>query len=239
MSKSDQAGPYDILTRRGISPSRVDRLAQWSDRKLFDLLGDLRRAMPYTPSPADSPFNFVANDSLSGRAVPLATREQRLERVTQLARFAALYADMLLIRDPFEDYPRGSMARDLHGTIQQISRGLEPSDFSNARLRQKLIDDVRLVLFFRPLFSAGLLGFTTSSQHWCPSCVRSLVDRGQLHKVFSKPDEIAWQRRVAKITKHLEKIFLEKGRTLVHSHGDHSHAFMFVPQGVLEYDKLQ
>ena len=230
---------FETIRSKGINKKNFDRLASWSDQRLFNLLEELSQKTTEPKNIGQGPFTFVANDSLSGRSVPFSTGDARVTNVAQLARFAALYADTLLIRDPFEWYPRPQKAINQDGTEILISRGLEPHDFSNQHIRRHLIDDLRLLLFLEPLLVSGIVGFCKSALHWCPSCVRAAADNGILSALMEEPDEIAWQRRVAKLVRHIEKMFLERGTTLVHQHGDHAHATIFIPEGVLEYNQVQ
>ena len=240
MAEAGQSELYEAFGRRGVTVDTVERLMAWPAEKLFQLCVMAQNAVREPPQSREGPFNFVANDSLSGAAVPFATPESRREKVTQLARFAALYADMLLVRNPFDHYPLlPSVLKNQQGLLSEFERGMEPHDFDDPKLRRHFVDDVRLILFLRPLFDADLVGFAKSSQHWCPSCIRALQDRGDLHKVLETPAEVAWQRRIAKVVKHIEQAFLKKGRTLVHQHGDHAHATIFLPSGVLEYEQAQ
>ena len=232
---TNSAALFETIRSYGITAKTLNRMATWSEEKLFNLLEASRQAMPEIEAVRDGPFTFVANDSLSGRSVPLSTAEMRLAKAAQLARFAALYADTLLIRDPFEWYPH----THLIGTHTAIALEIEASDFADQSFRRRLMDDVRLVLFLEPLFAAGLAGFTKSAQHWCPSCVRASEESGQLDQLLEEPAEIAWQRRVAKMVRHIEHVFLRQGTTYVHQHGDHAHASIFVPEGLLEYDQMQ
>jgi hypothetical protein len=235
----EQEELYETLQRRDITAKKLDRVASWPPAKLFELFQSVLDARRVVPSGEQSPFNFVANDSLSGASVPFASIEQRFGKATKLARFAALYADKLFIRDPFDRYPQPRALQDAEGNVTQAERELEPSDFDDSRLRSRLIDDIRLVLFLKPLFKAGLLGFAESALHWCPSCVRIAQDRGELGRLVREPEELAWQRRIAKVVKHLERTYLEQGTTLVHQHGGHAHASVFVPPGLFEYEEAQ
>jgi hypothetical protein len=235
----EQEQLYETLRRRDITVKKLDRVASWPAAKLFELFQSLLDARRVVPSGEQSPFRFVANDSLSGAAIPFASLEQRFEKATKLARFAALYADKLFIRDPFDRYPQPTSMRDAKGNVTQVDGELQPADFEDSGLRIRLIDDIRLILFLKPLFEAGLLGFAESALHWCPSCVRIAQDRGELARLVREPEELAWQRRIAKVVKHLEKTYLEQGTTLVHQHGDHAHASVFVPSGLFEYEEAQ
>jgi hypothetical protein len=228
-----------LIRSKGITRRNVDGVAEWPDKKLFDLVTGLAAESRELEALNGSPFTFAANDSLSGRPVPFASGDKRLAKATQLARFAALYADALLVRDPFEFYANTQIAMDSHGRQRQIGRGLEPKDFASPSLRRRAVDDVRLAMFYKPLVEAGLIGFAKTAMHWCPSCVRIAEERGELSKLMKEPDELAWQRRVASLVRHIEKAFIERGSALVHQHGGHAHAVTLIPPGLLEYSSAQ
>jgi hypothetical protein len=95
------------------------------------------------------------------------------------------------------------------------------------------------LLFLEPLFASGIAGFSESLMHWCPNCVRAAADDGILSGLVKEPDEITWQRKIAKLVHHIERTFLERGTTLVHQHGDHAHATIVMPEGMFEYNQLQ
>jgi hypothetical protein len=230
---------FETIHSHGITVNKLERLNSWSNQRLFRLFEKLHD-MPKEPeNTIQGPFTFVANDSLSGYSIPGTTAETRVEKVAKLARFAALYADFLLFRDPFEWYPQPQVLVDDHGKRKSFGRGLEPKDFSNQYVRRHFIDDLRLLIFLEPLFSAGIAGFSNSAMHWCPNCVRIAAEKGILSALVDEPEEIAWQRRIAKLVRHIENTFLERGKTYVHQHGDHAHAVIVVPEGIFEYEAIQ
>jgi len=82
--------------------------------KVREVAEALRMVSPYQWKPLESPFSFLASSSLSGAGNPSFGIESRLRRVRRLARFAALYADTVLIPDPFEGILHGETSkRDL------------------------------------------------------------------------------------------------------------------------------
>lgn len=230
---------FETIRSHGITNKTIERVGSWSDQRLFNLFEELRHK---TIEPADirnGSFVFAANDSLSGRSIPLCSGKARIMKVEQLSRFAALHADSLLLRDPFEWYPQAEVIVDKEGNRTLMGRDLEPQDFSAHHLRDHLIDDVRFLIFIEPLFESGIAGFSKSEMHWCPNCVRAAVDSGEISALVQKPDEIAWQKRIAKLVRRIERAFVVQGTTLVHQHGDHAHATIVMPEGMLEYDQFQ
>ena len=51
-----------------------------------------------------SEFSFVSNGRLSGAPAPCPGTKCRVPPARELARFSALYADHVVIRNPFEQY---------------------------------------------------------------------------------------------------------------------------------------
>jgi hypothetical protein len=230
---------FETMRSHGVTSKTIEQIGSWSDQRLFTLFEELRNKTREPDVISHGPFTFAANDSLSGRSIPLCAGKARIMKAEQLARFAALYADSLLLRDPFEWYPQAEMVVDEEGNRTFIGRDLEPHDFSKHQLRDHLIDDLRFLLFIEPLFESGIAGFSRSEMHWCPNCVRAAVDAGEISALVQKPDEIAWQNRIAKLVRRIERAFIVQGTTLVHQHGDHAHATILMPEGMLEYDQFQ
>ena len=60
-------------------------------------------ASPFLMKPVDNSFSFLSSSSLSGYGTPCFDINCCTDRAKALGRFAALYADTVLIRDPFGD----------------------------------------------------------------------------------------------------------------------------------------
>jgi hypothetical protein len=81
-------------------------------------------ASPFRWKVGSDPFNFLASSSLSGAGNPCFHPASRFARARNLGRFASLYADTVLIRDPFEqilygeDSPR--LRADFSLTLQVL-----------------------------------------------------------------------------------------------------------------------
>ena len=73
----------------------------------YDSLQEVANALwmssPFRWQPVSDPFSFLASTSLSGAGNPSFHPASRIARAKALGRFAALYAETVLIRDPFED----------------------------------------------------------------------------------------------------------------------------------------
>jgi uncharacterized protein (DUF433 family) len=102
---------------------------------------------PFRWRPFDDPFSFLASSSLSGAGDPCFGLGCRLDRARALSRFAALYANTVLIRDPFEDV--------LHE---------EDSD----KLRLDFAHTLFVLQLLRPAIEAGVVTFAPTDFSLCP-----------------------------------------------------------------------
>jgi hypothetical protein len=137
---------FEELDRLAISPGRVlPKLVKMERDALIGLAYSLREKLP--PPSINSkrdPFSFVANGHLSG-TVPNLPIGVRLAGVDALARFAALYATSVLVREPFEVQWLASLARG-------NSRVPLPVEI----IADDLAGQLETLLFLRPLFEAQL-----------------------------------------------------------------------------------
>jgi hypothetical protein len=96
----------DFLKRSGI-PTRntVDAIAPILFRFDISALGDfcleVSARLPRIAQPRPSLFSFIGNASFAGYPTPCSAPLCRIESVDSVARFAALYADHVLLPDPF------------------------------------------------------------------------------------------------------------------------------------------
>jgi hypothetical protein len=110
--------------------------------------------------PAALGVNVVASKSLSGGAHPCGGLECRVASATIGARFSALYADHILIRDPFEEV-----------------RHHKQADFD---LFSNVTASIATLRTWQPLLLSGLASHSASI---CPSCARGY---GEKHGLFSE-----------------------------------------------------
>lgn len=130
---------FDLLRQRGLSPERMEATLTRSSRtQMLDLVEEIRFTLPYTLIADAGRHSFVANTSLSGGPFPCRHVDCRREKADDLARFAALYADRVLIRDPYSLYN----GRDWYDNV----------------LRTCLAGDFLVFFYLEPLFENGLLG---------------------------------------------------------------------------------
>jgi hypothetical protein len=99
-------------------------------------------------------YNFVASDDLSGGAEYCASIGCRLNKASELIDFASLYADTVLIQNPFEKYLK--------------------YDSYNETLRNLIVNDILIIWFFSPLIKKGIIRFAQTEHPFCNECFKRL-----------------------------------------------------------------
>ena len=138
---------FDLLRSKGLEgPESLNTIAGWRKRQLLDFVGEAYRTLPRVAETTNSRFGFLANTSLSGGPHPCFDLECRVARADEMARFAVLYADQVLIRDPFEPYFYP------HGVNY---------------LRRNLAADIAVLQHLKPLMLSGVVGVAQTSFALC------------------------------------------------------------------------
>ena len=145
-------------------------------------------------------FDFSASGSISGGIYPCSEIDCRLRNVYELAAFSALYADKVLIPNPFE----------------HIYHHLT-SDFNFANKEQfynfcnRLIGDIVIMLNLRPLVDGGILYINPQLRSFCKECwARNLKKQKALIDEFHKLET----RIVTDLNKNI-KFVLDTTKTIV------------------------
>lgn len=205
MPKEQSLDVYDALRAAGIRPDNVESLMEWSSPKLYALAERCESAIPHAPSRAPSAlFSFIANDNLSGLPSPCGGAGCRLGSAEKLAQFAALYANRVYVRSPFElhlPHFRGLGSLRTRASKNPTQR---PRPEWPTWRRKHLVIDIRILWLFQPLVEAGLLLFAKSQQHFCPQCVREADDKGEL-EAFVGPTERTRQQTVSAMVRWLDQ----------------------------------
>lgn len=147
-----------------------------------------------------SVFDFSASSSISGGIYPCSEIDCRLKNVYELAAFSALYADKVLIPNPFE----------------HIYHHLT-SDFNFANQEQlyifcnRLMGDIVIMLNLRPLVDGGILYINPQLGSFCKECwTRNLKEQKALIDEFHKLET----RIVTDLNKNI-KFVLDTNKTIV------------------------
>lgn len=103
-------------------------------------------------------FNMYSNSTLAGAPYPCANISCRIRNLDSLARYAALYADKVLLPSPIDNF-----YDDLSNNIQ-INR-------------EELCITIIMLMHLKPLVLAGIIGFVSSYLCLCKDCLEKVVQK--------------------------------------------------------------
>jgi hypothetical protein len=152
---------FNLLARKGLTARKLDeKLSKWNSGKLRDFIAEAQTILNDVKPTSGQGYSFVSNTPLSGGKFPCIDVECRLSHLDQLARFAALYADRVLIHDPLENYDPDS-----------------PEGFG-----RRLADDLRVLYSVRPLLEQGRISLARTAWHFCEEHYDELLVRSKLQE---------------------------------------------------------
>lgn len=122
-------------------------LQDWPFDQVLEFAHALRLAAPYAQPGTGSLFSFGCNKSLGGGPYPCSNLSCRRKNIRSLATFAALYADRVLIPDPF--------------------MGIEGWEEDSHWGRLNLTALIGLMREIRPLLEAGIISLAPSVFAFC------------------------------------------------------------------------
>lgn len=132
-----------------LSEQTGNRLSRLRKTKLLDFAFEASFALPRRGHAENLGFEFMANTSLSGGAQPCNETTCRVNRADHLARFAALYADHVVIPNLFAEYS---------------------ANFSVDVLRSRLEGDIAVMSLLEPLIQEGLVSVIPPAVAMCNAC---------------------------------------------------------------------
>lgn len=147
---------FEVLETYHIHEDSIpETIFSLSNIKIVELIAEILAAISHDSSiNKDSNFNFVANKTLSGDGHPCSYIRCRLDNIDTLARNSILYADTVLIHNPFDKYVR-------HYDFDDESRYI-------------LCDDLTMLFHIKPLLEEGIFQYTASFVHVCKSCLKHI-----------------------------------------------------------------
>ena len=198
-------------TLSGLSQSRRTELI----RECHDRLPVARR------SDALTTFDFTVNGELAGAPFPCSSISCRMQNLMELTRFSVLYADSVVLPNPFAERP--------HNSASLFQTGFHPEDPVN----------FALLYFLRPLIEAGIVTFAKRIPHFCPDC---LAKHGDLEKLgFVRDLEVTanlfYEQFSPKVSYTLERAdggyrLTAHGPVELIRHGSTSHNYSEVPEAI-------
>jgi hypothetical protein len=196
---------FRFLAKKRLSENKFEEtLSKWDSSKTIEFIEEGSEKLTPFKNKQSTDHSFVSNTQLSGGHAPCVAVECRLKHVDQLARFAALYADQVLIHDPFEYYGKVSEA-DVH-------------------VRKSLSDDLRVLYYLRPLLENGLISLATRTWHYCAEHYDEAIVKTKLLERLEKAEKALVRRftRDAKVildTSMIRPVFKIVGPDELIEHG--------------------
>lgn len=153
---------YEYLHKMELTPGHIERmLEKWSLVQMLVICKEISDLLPHFPKQKVSKFTFIASTSLGGGPNPCAAEDCRFEHVKSLMQFSCLYADQVLIPDPFE-------------------RIIEDHDHDATDVQIELETYIAILYKLRPLIENGIIKFAYSEHlHLCIDCYSKLVSGTQ------------------------------------------------------------
>lgn len=135
----------------------IDTITKLPEKDLQIFVQFLYECIPNSYITGDPLFNFSTNASISGNVYPCACMECKISNLSNLAFFATLYAEKVIIPSPI----------DYH--FQQYEHLKLPID------RRRLIEDIILLLYIKPLVLRRIIGFYTLRISVCNHCLQNIL----------------------------------------------------------------
>jgi len=179
---------YDAIATLGVRADTVDQIRCWSLRELTQFAHAVLTNIPEQPAFQPSTFNFVASGQLSGQPSPCRGLACRTAAIDDLSRFAALYADNVLVR-PFVPTIEWYLPPPVRSTSRKRKRGGNGKTLTKATaiddvaldaFRRDLADSAAILLALKPLVIARLVSFSDCEHHVCSNCVKNAIASGKL-----------------------------------------------------------
>lgn len=141
---------FQYLEKNNVFPDTLGEVFNWDHKRLVSFTRECFIKIDHESEISDTPFVFTANAELSGGTFPCRHLPCRLGNIRELSTFAILYADKILIENPFDDYVR--------------------NPYFNQNMRYKLANDLYIIYDIKNLLLNGYISFINPYFHMCKNC---------------------------------------------------------------------
>lgn len=160
---------------------------EWSEEQVEEFTVNVFKLIPDDSFESRSYYNFYANSTLAGAPYPCSALKCRMKNVADLSRFAALYADQMLLPSPMDKH------------FEDIEMGRRVN-------RENLANDIIIILYLKPLVLAGIMGFFSSYICLCADCLKKIVTREEeLQDKMQKITELMYKETEKSISCKLQR----------------------------------
>lgn len=160
---------------------------EWSEEQVEDFVVNIFKLIPNDSFEKHSYYNFYANSTLAGAPYPCSALECRVKNVYDLLRFAALYADKMLLPSPIDKH------------YEDIEAGRKVN-------RMNLVGDIIIILNLKPLILSGIIGFFSSYVCLCADCLSKMATKeNELQAKMHKIAELIYNETLECISCNLQR----------------------------------
>ena len=162
---------FELFMKENVNMKTVHKyITDLSEINLIDFINRCNNIIVFTDrsDKKNGEFCFVASDNISGGKTVCSEIQCRSQKAESLGRFSAMYADKVIVKNPFEDWINYKSINNHH--------------------RKEIINDITILLINQDLFNEGLFGFYKSRHHFCEKCLMKLID---IEKLIKKNNQIA------------------------------------------------
>jgi hypothetical protein len=157
---------YESLELMKLTPQNVyDQIIKLKNDKVDEVVHVLNTIIISENEDLSTPsslYNFVASENLSGGSQYCASINCRLDKASEMANFACLYADTVLIINPFDKYLEFQLY--------------------NETLRESIANDILVIWYLSPLIRRGIVRFAQTEHHFCSNCFEKLSSNYEIKK---------------------------------------------------------
>ncbi len=153
---------YEILKpfEKKSAAELLQSICEMKVQKIESLLERLFKSAHIEHFKERSFFNFYSNSTFAGEPYPFDSIESRLAYVDNLIRFAALYADKVIIPSPIDNvYFEYEATKEID--------------------RRELAFRIAILFKLKPLVLANIIGFTSRVFCACPECMKMVTSSGE------------------------------------------------------------
>jgi len=147
---------FNCLNRYGFNQTNIEKTIFSMDKlKLSELIEELTNIPSEERITYTDDFVFTTNSDLGGGRDYCCYIECRKSRIYELSKFAIMFADTVIIDNPFDWYYL--------------------FDEFNERDIFDLIEDIKLLFYMRPLLDEKIFSFLPNKNHFCRNCFEEII----------------------------------------------------------------
>ncbi|MBT7583688.1 MAG: hypothetical protein HN572_12040 [Kordiimonadaceae bacterium] len=186
---------YEFLAKNNLMENHsldetIETVSKWNTIQVEEFCIKISDLLPRSNKPATSPFEFIGTETLGGGPTPCIDPSCRIQRVISLTSFAGLYAEKILIPDPYEII------------IERINTSTD--------INIEVSIQIYITHLLSPLIKSGIICFSESKHHHlCRSCYSEAISK------LTGTDAKKFYENINRIEKNIENRFLKDAKYII------------------------